>query len=205
MEEKNISKTDKSLIVLADKHSKYVNQLKKSLIIGQLGFLKAGEMLQKIKDEKTFEAEDSAHKWSWEDFLSRADLPIPGSTFESQKRIAQMLMNIHRLFILNLGKDEEELAPLGYPKLNLISVPIKKSREEDRDNVVEEWLEKAKNLTYKDLYAEIKSGNAPIGTGLDCEHKFEELEWHCPDCGAWNKEPMNERHAGTTINSNTKK
>ena len=185
---------NQSLIKLNEKHSKYVQDLKKALILGQLNFLRAGKMLYKIREEKTYEAEDAAHKWTWDDFLERrTDLPLPGSTYEGQKRNAQRLIRLYQLFIVKLTKKEEELAEIGYSKLNLIATPIEKSKEKERDNVVAEWLEKAKNLTVRDLYAEIKSENAPIGTGLECGHELERLMWVCPICGAKSSDPMNEK------------
>ena len=205
MESKIVSKNSSALVVLAEKHQTYVDALKKALIVGQLGFLKAGEMLHKIKEEQTYVSEDQSHRWSWEDFLSRPDLPIPGSTPESAKRIAQTLIKVYELFIVKYKCKENELAEIGWTKLNMIAAPIEKFDEKEREAGFAEYFEKAKNLTRKDLYADIKSGNAPIGTGLQCDHEFEILEWRCPDCGARSKEPMNKRHADTIIKYNTKK
>ena len=185
---------DQKLIELAEKHERYVNELKKALIVGQVGFLKAGEILHLIKKEETYKAEDSAHEWSWDNFLARPDLPIPGSTLEGQKRNAQRLVKLYRLFMIKLGKTEGEIADIGYSKLSLIATPIEKSKEKERDNVVAEWFDKARTLTVKALYAEIKGGGKEIGEGIECPHTDEYPMFYCPGCGARSRKPMNKNH-----------
>lgn len=206
-----MTKTEQALMELSKKHCEYVETLKKSLILGQLGFLKAGEALSKIKADKTYEAEDSSHRWTWENFLARPDLPLPGSTPQSQIRTAQILIQIYRLFVKKLEKPQEELAEIGQSRLSLIAGPIKKvegdvkvnaKTQGEADQETDEWYDKAKILGWKDLYAEIKgSGKEEIGAGLQCDHQLETLMWVCPTCGmkAGADKPMDDKHKDVKI------
>ncbi len=166
---------------LAEKHNKLVIILKKALLVGQMGFLKAGQILAEIKEKETYKAEDASHEWTWRDFLARPDLPFPGRTPESRRRTADALIRIYKLFQKKLGYDEKILASIGWTKLDLLAPVIAKT---EKPKEIEEWLTKAQELRVSDLAIEIKGKGDP----LTCEHEEVKMMWYCPKCGARFKE-----------------
>lgn len=175
---------EKGLLAIAKEHAQLVNGLKKALIIGQTGFLKAGEILEKIKTKKTYRGEDSSEEWTWAMFCARPDLPIPGSTAASRVRIADTLIQIYRVFRRKLALKNEELAPIGWTKLGMIASVCESASD---PSVIEEWLEAAKTLTVTDLALLLK------GKGYDpvCQHLNCQQVWICSKCGARFKENPN--------------
>lgn len=180
------SKEDKAIISLGQKHDKLVNDLKKALIIGNVAFIKAGQILKEIKEKKTFEAEDLAETWTWRQFLSRPDLPFPGTTPDSRRRTADALIRIYKIFIQKFALPKSDLASVGWTKLNLIA-PI---CENEKITTVRDWLTKAQILTVPDLVYEIRDKDSEIGAGLTCQHLNEFRTWKCPDCGVSSKHKL---------------
>ncbi|MCK4307304.1 hypothetical protein KAW50_03640 [candidate division WOR-3 bacterium] len=185
-------KLDKALISIATEHGKLVEILKKSLLMGQLGFLKAGETLLTIKSKKTYIGEDLAHEWTWAQFCSRPDLPIPGSTPQSRRRTADSLIRIFKVFIEKLDRMDTDIAPIGWTKLDIIAPLCAKAKTEDE---IQDWLGKAADLTVQDLILAVKGKDKEIGDKLDCKHENEVLFWKCPGCGARSSKPMCVKHS----------
>ena len=167
----------KELIKLNEKHTRLVTNLKRALVLGQGAFLRAGAILAEIKDKETYKAEDAAHEWTWRDFIARSDLPLPGKTMGSRRRIADALIRVHRIYQKKLGYDQEELAIIGWTKLDLIAPIIEKETDSQKVDV---WIEKAKNLTVADLALEVKGD----GYDINCRHENAYQVWYCPDCGS---------------------
>lgn len=182
---------EKKLVVLNQKHEKLVDELKQVLLIGQMGFLKAGQILAIIKEKETYKGEDAETEWTWKQFISRPDLPFPGRTPESRRRTADALIRIHRLFSLRFLFPNKFLAPVGWTKLDLIA-PICQNAKDDTE--VKDWIEKAKSLSVSDLYAEIKNEGKDTFSQIQCNHEEERPYWKCPTCGAHSISPMNPKH-----------
>lgn len=167
---------------LATKHRELKEELRKSLLMGQLSFLNAGKLLAEIKTNKTYLTEREDLGGSWTDFIKDTDLAIPGDTLSSRIRIAQILMNVYNFFVKSqdLNYSNETYAQIGYSKLNLIMSPIRT----DKKNA-DEWIEKAKNLSFKDLQIEIKNIGGTMEDDFNCEHKDLKrvVFWKCEDCG----------------------
>lgn len=180
-----MTKQEKELIEVGKKHAMLVKALKEALLVLQIGFLRAAELLYLIKTEKTFRGEDLEHEWTWRDFCARQDLPIPGRTPESRRRTADALVRIHKIFVLNGKLDQKSLAPIGWTKLDLIAPVCEKD-----NGVIQDWIDRARELTVPDLIAEVK------GKGIEttCQHENEYPIFYCPTCGARSKKPMNKKH-----------
>jgi hypothetical protein len=182
---------EKDLIILNKKHIRLVEDLKKVLLVGQMGFLKAGEILTTIKQDQTYKSEDSDIEWTWKQFIGRADLPFPGRTPESRRRTADALIRIYRLFQERYLFPSKTLAPVGWTKLDLIAPLCEKAKD---DKEVKDWIEKAKQLSVSDLYAEIKNDGKDTFSQVTCNHEEELPYWKCPACGAHSLSPMNSKH-----------
>jgi hypothetical protein len=180
---------EKELIVLEKNHIKLVQNLKDSLLIGQSGFLRAGAILSEIKEKETYKAEDSAHEWSFNDFINRPDLPFPGRTPQSRRRTADALIRVYNIFKKKFSYKTNILAPIGWTKLDLISravelLPVNAHKQAD------EWLDKAKTLSMTDLAMELKEDGKEIGHGLLCTHTDAYWISYCPKCGARSKQDL---------------
>lgn len=176
----------------AEEHFSLVQQLRKCLVGGQALFLLAGGVLYQIKSKETYKTEDFSREVTWEEFLMRPDLPFPTSSRnpESIRRMADRLIDVYKTFIQKFKYKEEELASIGFSKLALISPVVKDSAK--RDNVVPQWIEKAKQLTVRDLVAEIRTKDKTLGEILECQHKnIKEITYfRCEDCRVvWKYDP----------------
>ena len=175
---------------LAQRHLKLKEELKKTLLLGQLSFLNAGKILLEIKNNKTFLSERMDLTGSWTDFIKDTDIPLPGDTIGSRIRIAQILMNVYSFFVASgqLNYSNETYAQIGYSKLNLILGPIKKDGIDSADL----WIEKARVLSFNDLKLEIKNSGKTLEEDFNCEHKNVKPVkfWKCEDCGQiFHKDP----------------
>jgi hypothetical protein len=175
---------EKALIVLGEKHIKLVEKLKKSLLVGQLGFLKAAEFLHTIKSEATYIGEDLAHPWTWQDFCSRPDLPIPGRTPESRRRTADALVRIHETFIQRLKYPQDDIAEIGWTKLDLIA-PLCTDKK-----AATGWIDNARLLTAGNLIAEIRGKDEETFANMSCKHEDQVREYRCKGCGARSKDKL---------------
>jgi hypothetical protein len=176
---------------LAKKHFDLVEKLKKVLILSQLGFIEAGHYLYEIKISKSYITEDSSQDVSFTDFLSRPDIPLPGHTIESRVRVAQALLRIYKIFKLKYSRPSEELAEIGWTKLDLIARPC----DEENANI-EEWMAKAKTLSIRDLLQEISGNGKTLSENAACQHRLHpewinEIHlWKCKQCGTiWKSDP----------------
>lgn len=178
---------DKALIVLGQKHFKLVETLKRALLLGNIAFLKAGKILNEIKEKKTYKLEDSSRDCTWREFLSRPDLPFPGRTPASRRRTADALIRIYKIFIKKFAFPNNDLAQVGWTKLNLIA-PICESK--DKVNLAQDWVDKARELSVGDLMVEIRDKEKIIGEGIACAHLGAYQIWSCPSCGARSKKKL---------------
>ena len=174
-----MTKVVKTKADIAEIHHKLVESLIKSLRLGQISFLASGKFLYEIKTNKTYKAEDSSRDVTFTEFLSRPELPIPGRTIQSRVRTAQALMRVYNFFVLNKKYLEEQLAKIGYWKLDAI-VPVIESRPKEE----EEWVSKAETLSFEDLCQEIRTKDKSLADLYNCKHKnaFQITKWKCPDC-----------------------
>jgi hypothetical protein len=183
MTNKIIPAFDESKVIdekkLAKEHNSLVDGLKKSLYMGQVGFIQAGKYLFDIQSKGTYKAEDSAHEHTFADFCDRPDIPIPGRTSESRRRTAYTLMKIYEQLQIKSSLKEEVLAPIGWTKLGLIASYVDRTGEDP-----EEWIDKAQVLTTKDLELELKIGDKSLNEIMSCEHTNikRKVIWACPDC-----------------------
>jgi hypothetical protein len=167
---------------LSEQHIDLKEKLKNSLLMGQLSFLNAGKILTEIKTSKTYLSERIDLTGTWTDFIKDTELPIPGDTLSSKIRIAQILMNVYSFFIgsKKLEYAKETYAQIGYSKLNLIINPIKTN-----EKLADEWIEKARLLSFKDLKMEIQNAGMSLEEEAECEHNNVKKVtfWKCEDCG----------------------
>lgn len=174
--------------VMERKMTSEVESLKESLIIGQVGWIKAGKHLCELQKDDLYQYEDSSHDISWGEFLDKPELPFPGGTTGSRKRIAQKLMTSYRTFVEQYQIDEVTLSEVGYTKLAIVASALRKDATAD----VNEWLDKAKELSTKDLQAEVSDGGSTLADALTCKHAnlktFKVTK--CPDCGLYEKEEI---------------
>jgi len=179
---------EKQLQALEQEHHQLVEKLKQVLIAGQTSFLLAGALLYQIKKKKTFR---KVENMTWKEFCSSPDIPLPGSTPESRRRIADALIRIHEVFVLKLRLKHTKLAQIGWTKLDMIA-PL--CLEEKNPEKREYWLTNAETLTTTDLALAIKEKDQDAFEKLKCRHENEYPIWKCPDCGATSKNPMNKAH-----------
>lgn len=181
-----IENTEEQAII----HNDLVNGLKESLTIGQSAFLKSGAYLKEIKENKTYEYEDSTKKTTFNEFLARPDIPIPGATIQSRKRIAYTLIKVYEQLVDKYGISKDRLSPIGWTKLGVVASVLEKDSTKD----AEEWLSKAETLTMKDLEDEARHGGT-LEEELKCTHEdTEEITiFKCNDCPCRFKEDPNEK------------
>ena len=191
--DKHLEKFDDSDIVddkaMAKKHGELVDNLKDSLIIGQAGFLQAGKFLHTIHEEKTYKAEDSANEVTFHDFCQRTDIPLPGRTAESRRRTANTLIRIYKQFVVQSGLTENQLAPIGWTKLDIVASVIDRAAKDGKDltkEEVEDWVDKAKELTVSDLSVEASNNGMSLHDVYNCkhEHTTKITIWKCDNCKA---------------------
>lgn len=165
---------------LAKKHIELVDRLKKSLYVGQAGFIKAGQYLTEIREHDTYKFEDSQQDITWTEFIMRPDLPLGGVTQDSRLRTAQKLMTVWDNIASRKEIDKELLARIGYTKLALVAGVVNKDPKAD----LNDWLIKAEELTTADLQAEVGDGGKTLAEVNDCKHKnYEKVDaWRCKDC-----------------------
>lgn len=180
----NIIPYDDSPVVdeeaMAKEHIKLVDHLKNSLYTGQAGFIKAGQYLSEIREKETYKYEDSQHDLTWKDFCSRPDIPLNGATADGRVRTSQKLMTVWNNIASRKDIDKALLSRIGYTKLALVAGAI--AREKDPD--INEWLNKAENLTTTDLQAEVADGGKTLAEVNDCVHEnYDKVDrWKCSDC-----------------------
>lgn len=175
----------------AKKHMALVDHLKNSLYVGQAGFIKAGQYLSEIKEKKTYKYEDSQQDTTWADFCSRPDIPLNGITKEGRVRTSQKLMTVWNNIASQKEVDKKLLAKIGYTKLALVAGIMNKDPDADLDD----WLNKAEQLTASDLQAEVSDGGQTLAEINDCKHEnYEKVDaWRCSDCKKFfKKEPIKE-------------
>ncbi len=171
---------------LAKQHGDLVSKLKESLHVGQAGFIKAGQHLTEIKDNKTYKAEDAQHDVKWGEFLMRPDLPLSGITSDGRQRMARRLMTVWKTIASQPNVDEKTLAEIGYTKLAVVAGVMNK----DPKAKLNDWLTKAKELSTVDLSAEASDGGQTLAQANDCKHEnYHEVDaWRCDDCKKFFKE-----------------
>ena len=173
---------------MAAKHNSLVNKLKQSLLIGQVGFLQAGRFLYEIHSGETYKYEDSSTEITFADFCEREDIPIPGRTEESRRRVAYTLIKIYEQFQLKSKVPEKRLAPIGWTKLGAVATLLEKDAKQD----VNDWLDKAATLRYRDLTSEIATKDKSLSDILNCKHDniTKITAWKCNDCKQiWRQNP----------------
>jgi hypothetical protein len=176
-----------SLEKLAAIHHSLVNKLREVLNLGQASFIKAGEYLHKIKENKTYKCEDSSLDITWEEFCQRPDLPIPSKTPEGKRRVADNLIRVYKVFTKQWGFPDGDLGPIGWTKLGIISSVCEDAKDKD---IVDDWVEKARQLTCNDLQKELGSVGKVDPT--DCKHANSGpiTIYKCPDCGLTSKNSL---------------
>jgi hypothetical protein len=173
---------------MAEKHIALVDKLKHSLLVGQMGFLHAGKFLYEILKSETYKYEDSADEHTFADFCERPDIPIPGHTADSRKRMAYTLIKIYEQLKLKSSIPDNRLAPIGRSKLGVIATLTEKDTTQD----VDEWLSKAEELSFRDLVKEVATKNKSLSQLLNCKHDNikQFTAWKCDDCNQfWKNDP----------------
>lgn len=174
---------------IANEHIKLVEHLKNSLYIGQAGFIKAGQFLSEIREKETYKSEDSQHDTTWSEFCSRPDIPLSGITREGRVRTSQKLMTVWKNIASRKEVDKKLLSKIGYTKLALVAGVLNKDPKAD----LNDWLNKAEQLTASDLQLEASDGGKTLAEVNDCKHEnYEKVNaWRCKDCKKFLKEEPN--------------
>jgi hypothetical protein len=150
---------------LAESHHKLVEKLRRALVMGQSHFLAAGKYLYEIKDKNSYKYEDASQEITWQEFLQRPDIPLPGSTAESRVRCAQALLRVYKTFKVDHQYEDEKLAEIGWTKLDMVAAHMLAHPKKDVDNM----LANAKELTTRDLQKEFGTGD--LKELMDCKHE----------------------------------
>lgn len=120
----------------------------------EVGFLKLGEYLKKIREEKLFEGKYE----SFEDFL--LELRVSKAT-------ASKLEAVYEYFILKYRFPSKTIAQIGWSSLYEIQRKLPKGIKKKE---VEQWIDKGKLLTRVDTTRELDTMNAG-----EHEHDWYEL------------------------------
>jgi len=182
-----MTKQEQSLVKLNVAHEKLVTGLKESLLLTSFGWIKAGQYLYKIREKETYKSEDSSRDITFAEFCERPDILLPGRKDASRLRIAQMLIHVYKFWILDKHFTPEQLAPIGYSKLDML-VPVVQKQGNPQ-----EWIDKALMLTVTDLVKEIKQGDKTLEDVLDCPHKTikKVTFYECEGCHTvWKNDPQ---------------
>jgi len=158
------------------------NELIKWKTIGGLSYLKIGQLLKRIKEEKLYKylGEGSEEFEDFESFLKTPEINM-------ELRKAYYLIQIWDTFCEKLGFKEEELAGIPWTSLRVLLPVVRKEN-------ARELVEKARNLNRTHLETEIKalkSGLVTIEDLSNCKHQ-EVTEFHyfrCNYCGERFQEP----------------
>lgn len=176
-----IPKFDEASIVdasaLSKEHFDLVEKLKRALIAGQSQFLAAGKYLYEIKEQGTYKYEDASSETTWDEFVQRPDIPIPGRTPDSRTRMAYTLVKIYKTFKVNHPVEDSRLAEIGWTKLDILASYVEKNPDS-----LDEMLNSAKELTTVDLRNSLGSGS--LKEDLNCTHDHQKVMHitKCTDC-----------------------
>jgi len=144
------------------------DEIKKALANGTAWFLEAGRLLCEANRERDYLALGYNNQSEW----VRSEFNISLST-------AHNLMDIWELF---KNQPKGELCKAGYTRLTKLLPVVRKLKESQQDEAIQEWLHKAIELPAGAFEDEIKeySGKIPIDS---CDHEFKTLKV-CKKCGA---------------------
>lgn len=133
-----------------------------------IDLIKAKELayIKKDKNYKIIMGDDGA---TWASFIAQPELqPLKVSK-------ADRLVKIYNTYILNLGLTEEDILGIDSNILQRLTTLVD-------DKNINEWLNKAKNLSRSDFYRELKYGEV---NEMTCEHQWNIKEIKtCKICGA---------------------
>lgn len=126
-------------------------------------FLRMGELLKNIRDEKTYFPEYER----FEDFLNSTG---------TSPATASKLIQIHERFILQYNIDPERLIQVrSWATLYEIQKKLPKDASQEE---VDEWLDKGSLLKHSDIQKELQQYGKP-----PCEHTDTYTLRICRDCG----------------------
>lgn len=148
-------------------------------MIGDLSYLKIGQLLKKIKEERLYKylGSDSEEYEDFETFLKTPEINM-------ELRKAYYLIQIWTIFVERFGFKPEELSDIHWTSLRAL-LPV--ARKEN----VQELIEKARNLTRAHLEMEVKALKNGLTELGECSHpKIEEVHYYrCISCGEHFKVP----------------
>lgn len=130
----------------------------------ETGFIKLGERLKKIRDERLYEG-----RWNnFEEFV--ADMQMSEAT-------ASRLITVYSKFILEYGMDSDEIGSIGWSTLYVLAKSVDNKKE------AKEFVEKALVCKRSDLEEELREKKAKANS-RECEHDYFEVHFkQCKKCG----------------------
>lgn len=131
-----------------------------------IAFLRMGNLLKLIRDNKVYEILDYP---TFRDYLHSPEVDI-------HWRTGYYYIDIWETFIERLGYKPEELSEYSYDKLRKLLPIVKK------ENAPQEVMEKALALRWIDFEREFKSGK--LNEGFEKTLAPPEF-WRCENCGLW--------------------
>jgi hypothetical protein len=134
--------------------------LKKNI---EVSYLKLGEMLYNIRQDRLFEPQ-------WSSFREYVmEFKIPEST-------ASRLISIYEIFVLKFGFASTQIVEVGWTNLAATLPQIKTKAD------AKKWLTTAGQLSQRDLRMELTEAKTGVQM-RDCKHPNAVKILYCPDCG----------------------
>lgn len=110
-------------------------------------FLELGEVLYEIKSKQLYKKMGDGGFDTWKSFLANPEIDL-------SVQMADIYVRIYEYYILELKKSKEEIQHLPILRLNRLLPKLENATPEER----EEWLDKAKLLSYTDFIQELREG-----------------------------------------------
>jgi len=135
--------------------------------------LALGKFALEMKETKGYKA----YADTWLGFLALPEITKKRTTIYRYEKI-------YRDLVLGKGIDESKLLGISPVKLGIITKVINSEN-------VDEWLEKARTLTARDIRRLVEYGDIDP---MECEHNFEAIpmKYKCTKCGEITKHNLND-------------
>lgn len=128
-------------------------------------FLSLAEYLYQIKNNSLWQYGYT----SWEEF--RDEIKLSDATISK-------LMKIYQTFVLDYGFTPDQIVSAGGWSVLAETLPLIRSKTD-----AEEWLHKSKELSLRDVRAEVREAKLGISATTECSHENAYVIRICPDCG----------------------
>lgn len=142
-------------------------EVDKFLFVKNVAVYELGKRFKKIRDDAYYEA------LGYDTFNSY----IASKGVRSPKTVSAWIY-VYELFVEHLKYSVDELVGIPWGKLQLLAPQVKEGSKKDAD----EWVEKARALSYGDLLLEVREEKA--NEGFKVKEPYPIL-YRCKACGGW--------------------